>query len=202
MTGFIDGRKRKLAKLLKARIVMKERNAAELSEARWEARREINIRIVVQNALVVIQVAMVVVLTLLAGCGGMNTAAVWFAAAVGSFGFGQAWLHSGIRHAQYRSFFRDNLDKLGSQDFVAWEAFLKQARPQNFLGSHWYISTKLMFGASNLAVIAGGFFFGDSREDWWLLVGLGGVSSMALLVLLKHPPIPDAQDKATSGDVQ
>lgn len=180
---------------------MNQGNAAELAGARWEARREINIRIVIQNVLVVIQVGMIVVLTLMAGCGGMNTAALWFAAVVGSFGFGQAWLHSGIRHAQYRSFFIDNLDKCRSQHFVAWEAFLKRARPQGVLGSHWYISTKLVFGASNLAVIAGGFLFGDSSVDWWSLAGLGALSSVVLLILLKHPSIPGTQGKFSSGDV-
>lgn len=169
--------------------------SSSLDAARWEARREINLRIIIQNTILMLYVVMVSTLILLAGTGLVTGWVAWFASLFASFTLGQIWLHSGIRHAQYRMFFMSNLDLVTPVDFLPWESFLKKVRPNAILGAHWYISTKAVFGTSHLAVIvATGIEMGREslvHPDFWVLCAAGGVSSFILLYLLMHPRLPD-----------
>ncbi|MDC0992009.1 hypothetical protein OAR33_00375 [bacterium] len=176
-------------------MITPETESDHLAAARWEARREINLRIIIQNTILMVYVVMVVTLILLAGTGLVTGWVAWFASLFASFTLGQIWLHSGIRHAQYRMFFMSNLDPAVAIDFLPWESFLKKVRPDAILGAHWYISTKAVFGTSHLAVIvASGIEMGRKSlvySDFWILCAAGGVSSFILLYLLMHPRLPD-----------
>lgn len=178
-----------------------EQNDQRLSSAVWEARREINIRIVVQNIIIMLQIVMIVGLTLASGLRPGNLSVIWFTGMVGSLMFGQAWLHSGIRHAQYRAFFCENLDRHLNSDFVPWETFLKALRPPGPLGSHWYISTKALFAGSHLSILAAaaiawkGSLLRDTGFQILLVIALA--TTVASIFILRHPSLPSFDPEAS-----
>ena len=187
-------------------IIKPEIYSDQIVVARWEARREINLRIVIQNMILVVHVITIAGLMLLAGTGLVEVWTAWFVSLFTSFSLGQIWLHSGIRHAQFRMFFMRNLDRHATDDFVPWETFLKMARPRALLGAHWYISTKAVLGTSHLSVIAAAgiamgfpfFFF----PGFIVLCVTGGGSSLVLLYLLKHPPLPDFDPGLAGNEIR
>lgn len=170
-----------------------EHKDERLASAVWEARREINLRIVVQNVLVMLQILMIVGLSLASGFEPQKLAVTWFVGMAGSFMFGQAWLHSGIRHAQYRAFFRENLDLGEDRTFIPWETFLKAMRPRGVLGSHWYISTKALFAVSHLSILISALVGSHSlirSGGFQILVVVALVTSVAFVLILRHPDLP------------
>jgi hypothetical protein len=105
-------------------------------------RRELALRILLQNVLLILA------LLLFAGLAGL--ALIWprmaaLAAAVhGVAGFGLAlmWCHHGIRTRQITQFLLRDDAAAPEQD---WERWLRANRPKTLLGSRWMISTKGVF---------------------------------------------------------
>lgn len=177
-----------------------DQNDTRLASAALDARREINLRIVVQNIFIMLQILMIVGLTLASGLRPENLSVIWFTGMAGSFMFGQSWLHSDIRLAQYQAFFRENLDRHIESDFVPWETFLKGLRPPGPLGSHCYISTKALFAASHLCILVSASIAGSRslilQTEFQVLLGIAMITTVFFVLILRHPSLPQFDPQA------
>lgn len=104
-------------------------------------RRELALRILLQNLLLLLSVAVFTGFAILALA--LPHAAWAAAAAQGVAGFAAAlqWCHHGIRTKQIK----DYLLTIDSREAGGWECWLPAHRPRTFLGSRWMISTKGVF---------------------------------------------------------
>ncbi len=113
-------------------------------------RRELALRISLQNLLLIISLALFTAFALLAIAQPVTA---WAAAAAhGAVGFGATlqWCHHGIRTKQIRDYL---LTIDGGEARGGWESWLPLNRPQTLLGSRWLISTKGVFIGLQLATI-------------------------------------------------
>lgn len=110
-----------------------------------EARLEVNLRILIQNLIVILNTGQIMIWMAAVIFSDAGIFLIWFAAATTSVMLGFTWIHSGVRHAQYRQYFKDILDPASEHVVIGWEAALKKLRPHSALGSRWWISTKGVF---------------------------------------------------------
>ena len=112
-------------------------------------RRELALRILLQNLLLILSLALFTAFAILALT---RPEAAWGAAAAqgaASLGAALQWCHHGIRTKQIKEFLL-TLD-CGHAD--GWERWLPANRPRTLLGSRWMISTKGVFLGLQLAMI-------------------------------------------------
>lgn len=112
-------------------------------------RRELALRILLQNLLLILSLALFTAFAILALA---RPAAAWGAAAAhsaASLGAALQWCHHGIRTKQIKEF----LLTLDSGHTDGWERWLPANRPRTLLGSRWMISTKGVFLGLQLAMI-------------------------------------------------
>lgn len=112
-------------------------------------RRELALRILLQNLLLLLSLALFAAFGILALS---RPEAAWGAAAahgVASLGAALQWCHHGIRTKQIKEF----LLTLDSGHIDGWERWLPANRPCTLLGSRWMISTKGVFLGLELAMI-------------------------------------------------
>ena len=112
-------------------------------------RRELALRILLQNGLLVISLILFAAfsITILS-----IPESAWLAVyAHGAVGLGAAlqWCHHGIRTKQIKEYLLEIDD--GSE--IGWERWLPAHRPQTLLGSRWLISTKGVFLGLQIAMI-------------------------------------------------
>jgi multisubunit Na+/H+ antiporter MnhG subunit len=112
-------------------------------------RRELALRILLQNLLLILSLALFTAIAILALA---RPEAAWGAAAAhgaASLGAALQWCHHGIRTKQIKEF----LLTLDGGHADGWERWLPANRPHTLLGSRWMISTKGVFLGLQLAMI-------------------------------------------------
>jgi hypothetical protein len=122
----------------------------DAADDRTVLRRELALRILLQNLLLIISLALFTAFVLLALARPETT---WAAAAAhGAVGLGATlqWCHHGIRTKQIKDYLL-TIDTGGAGG--GWEHWLPLNRPRTFLGSRWLISTKGVFIGLQLAMI-------------------------------------------------
>lgn len=113
-------------------------------------RRELALRILLQNLLLILMLALFTAFAILALA---RPEVAWGAAAAqgaASLGAALQWCHHGIRTKQIKEYLLTIDD--GQTD--GWERWLPANRPRTLLGSRWMISTKGVFLGLQLAMIA------------------------------------------------
>ncbi|MFN7225544.1 MAG: hypothetical protein ACK4MS_16160 [Paracoccaceae bacterium] len=112
-------------------------------------RRELALRILLQNLLLILSLALFTAFAILALT--LPETAWAAAAAQGAVSLGAAlqWCHHGIRTRQIKQYLLTIDD--GQSD--GWERWLPANRPRSLLGSRWMISTKGVFLGLQLAMI-------------------------------------------------
>jgi multisubunit Na+/H+ antiporter MnhG subunit len=112
-------------------------------------RRELALRILLQNLLLILSLALFAAFALLALA--RPEAALGAAAAQGAASLGAVlqWCHHGIRTKQIKEY----LLTIDSSHTGGWERWLPANRPRTLLGSRWMISTKGVFLGLQLAMI-------------------------------------------------
>ncbi|MFN7222728.1 MAG: hypothetical protein ACK4MS_01755 [Paracoccaceae bacterium] len=145
-------------------------------------RRELALRILLQNLLLILSLAPFTAFALLALA---RPEAAWGAAAgQGAAGLGVAlqWCHHGIRTKQIK----DYLLTIDSAQADGWERWLPANRPRTLLGSRWMISTKGVFLGLQLAMIVLAFRMASEPDIFFI-----SVAAVLLLVsagfLLTNP---------------
>ncbi|MEY2882783.1 MAG: hypothetical protein RL490_507 [Pseudomonadota bacterium] len=135
-------------------------------------RRELALRILLQNLLLMLALLL---FTGLAGLALLRPGMAALAAAVhGVTGLGLAlvWCHHGIRTRQITQFLLRDPAAAPRQD---WEHWLRANRPRRILGTRWLISTKGVFiGLQAASLLLG----------WWLQAGQDRVPLILAGVLL------------------
>lgn len=112
-------------------------------------RRELALRILLQNLLLILSLALFGAFAILALA---QPEAAWGAAAAhgaASFGAALQWCHHGIRTKQIKEY----LVTIDTSHTDGWERWLPANRPRTLLGSRWMISTKGVFLGLQLAMI-------------------------------------------------
>lgn len=112
-------------------------------------RRELALRILLQNLLLILSLALFSAFAILALA---QLGAAWGAAAAhgaASLGAALQWCHHGIRTKQIKEY----LLTIDSSHTDGWERWLPANRPRTLLGSRWMISTKGVFLGLQLAMI-------------------------------------------------
>ncbi|MFM7052533.1 MAG: hypothetical protein ACKOYN_10435 [Planctomycetota bacterium] len=145
------------------------------------ARREIELRIAIQSAIV-----------LLVGCGAMTTMALGVAwpgsgmrlaacYALTDLLLALHWMHNDVRHAQLGLFLEVEIEPRLRSRAQGWEAFHRTLPPLTVLGSHWWVGTKGMIAASPTLVAAMAMLDQSSRQDFGLALSCVAVSFTILL---------------------
>jgi multisubunit Na+/H+ antiporter MnhG subunit len=112
-------------------------------------RRELALRILLQNLLLILALALYTAFAILALA---RPEAAWGAAAAqgaASLGAALQWCHHGIRTKQIKEY----LLTIDSGQTDGWERWLPANRPRTLLGARWMISTKGVFLGLQLAMI-------------------------------------------------
>lgn len=123
-------------------------------------RRELALRILLQNLLLILSLALFAAFGILAMTFPET---VWLAAAAhGAAGLGAVlqWCHHGIRTKQIKEYLL--LTEGERQD--GWEKWLQANRPHRLLGSRWLISTKGVFLGLQLGMIGLALHLGPVAE--------------------------------------
>lgn len=151
-----------------------------------DLRRELLLRILLQNGLLILSLALFTAFAILAL---LRPGAAWAAAAGhGAAGLGAAlqWCHHGIRTRQIKHYLlmidadTDTGDTPGQG---GWERWLPANRPQTLLGSRWLISTKGTFIGLQLAMIGLALRVAPVVDPTLALVALGLVGVTAGFLL-------------------
>lgn len=111
-------------------------------------RRELAMRILLQNALLIISV---VLFAALAAVAALAPGAAWALAVVHNTAILAAtlqWCHHGVRTMQIKQYLL-----LIDPEEKGWERWLPANRPKTLLGSRWMISTKGVFLGLGLATM-------------------------------------------------
>lgn len=112
-------------------------------------RRELALRILLQNLLLILMLALFTAFGILALA---RPEVAWGAAAAqgaASLGAALQWCHHGIRTKQIKEY----LLTIDNGQTDGWERWLPANRPRTLLGSRWMISTKGVFLGLQLAMI-------------------------------------------------
>lgn len=112
-------------------------------------RRELALRILLQNLLLILSLVLFTAFAILALALPGTAWAAAAAQGVGSLGAALQWCHHGIRTKQIK----DYLMIIDSGQTDGWERWLPANRPRSFLGSRWMISTKGVFLGLQTAMI-------------------------------------------------
>lgn len=163
-------------------------------QAVWEARREINLRIVLQNGVLCLHTTIITILLIIQITFSVNPWLVWLVGIMSSTVLAQIWLHSGVRHAQFRRYFEDVLDADTTHGLEGWESFLERMHPESSLGTRWWIRTKAVFAFTQLGfglvAIASSVLVGQSFGAGIGILVVGILFGMFTLSVLHHPPLP------------
>lgn len=178
---------------------------AWLWQAISEARREINLRIAIQNVVVIVNCLQIGVWMLILITTPADVLLLWVSAAMLSLMLGLIWVHSGVRHAQYRQYLLDVLESRLDYGMLGWESALKRLRPKSVSGSRWWLSTKGQFAFGPTVIVLVGLL--ESVEmggrslgsTFGIFVGSILVGCVVAIVLI-HPQIPRLGDEAVADD--
>lgn len=115
-------------------------------QAGWDARREVNFSMVIQNSVLCLPTSIIMALLSVQVLSGQNSWLFWLTGIMSSTVLGRIWLHNGIRHVQIRRYCEGVLDVGTKNDFESWEDFLKRMHPRSPLGTRWRFSTIFLLG--------------------------------------------------------
>lgn len=178
-------------------------------QAGWEARREVNLRIVIQNTVLCLHTSIITVLLVAQVLSGQSPWLFWLIGIMSSTVLGQIWLHNGIRHVQIRRYFEDVLDVETGNHFESWEDFLKRMHPRSPLGTRWWVSTKAIFAFTQLGfglvALLNALQTDASPGPGLGLIVMGAIFGVITIALLGHPPLPtndsgDGSPKTTDSE--
>ena len=139
-------------------VIMRQSVAAEDGPV---LRRELALRILLQNLLLIVSLVLFAAFALAALA---NPETAWAAAAAqGAAILGAAlqWCHHGIRTKQIKVYLL-TLD--GGEASGSWERWLPANRPQTILGSRWMISTKGVFIGLQLGMLLLAFLLAPALD--------------------------------------
>jgi hypothetical protein len=137
-----------------------------LSQDAVALRRELALRILLQNLLLTLSLS---VFTAFAGIALVVPESVWAAAAAqGVVGLGATlqWCHHGIRTKQIKTYI---LIAESHDAGIGWENWLPANRPRTLLGSRWLISTKGVFIGLQTALIILATRIAPEPEIFWII---------------------------------
>jgi len=113
-------------------------------------RRELALRILLQNLLLIMSLLLFTAFAILALAVPETAWAAATAQGAASLGAALQWCHHGIRTKQIKEYLL-TIDQDDAQG--GWERWLPANRPRTLLGSRWMISTKGVFLGLQLAMI-------------------------------------------------
>jgi hypothetical protein len=142
-------------------------------------RRELALRILLQNLLLIISLALFTAFAILSLA--LPLVAWGAAAAQGAVSMGAAlqWCHHGIRTKQIKQYLL-TIDR-GHDD--GWERWLPANRPGTLLGSRWMISTKGVFLGLQLAMIGLALRIGPVSDGFFVPVAVVLLLANAVFLL-------------------
>ena len=169
-------------------------------QAAWEAKREINLRIVLQNLVLCLHTTIITGLLVLQILSEVDPWLLWLVGIMSSTMLAQIWLHSGIRHVQLRRYFEDVLDVGINEELEGWESFVHRMHPDVLLGARWWISTKAIFAYAQLGMgivaIASSLLIKQPIGGGIVLLVAGIVFGVITIYSLQHPRLPDVSTKS------
>lgn len=142
-------------------------------------RRELALRILLQNLLLILSLALFAAFALLALA---RPGAAWGAAAAqgaASLGAALQWCHHGIRTKQIKEY----LLIVDSSYTGGWERWLPANRPRTLLGSRWMISTKGVFLGLQLAMIVLALWISPVPAGFFIFVSVILLLASAVFLL-------------------
>lgn len=139
---------------MKAHVVKEAiiENANSLLVEEYSAlKTEMLLRISIQNLTILTTVILYLPTALLIVIFPSFSAALAFVYGVANLALALQWCHQGVRQCALKQavLSRDKEAGRGS----SWEIWLPSQRPNNILGSRWFISTKLVFIGLNLSTL-------------------------------------------------
>ncbi len=147
-------------------------------------RREILLRIGIQNAILIFLMPLFLVAAV-AQCAFRADAEIIALAYVGAAGMGALyWIHSAARTVQMKTYLKAL--EAAEPGSGGWETWLAQNPINGILGSRWFISTKGVFVGSQLAAILVAALL--RREDAQPMLLLLSLAASALTTLLLRQP--------------
>lgn len=136
----------------------------DLAAARDDAlvlRRELSLRILLQNLLLMLSLLSFTALAGLAMIRPEQAALVAAVEGITGLGLALIWCHHGIRIRQITQFLLRDDATAPRQD---WEHWLRANRPQRLLGTRWLISTKGVFIGLQAASLLLALWLGVGRN--------------------------------------
>ncbi len=113
-------------------------------------RRELALRILLQNLLLILSLLLFAAFAILALALPETAWAAVAAHGAASLGAALQWCHHGIRTKQIKNYL---LTIVHADADGGWERWLPRNRPRTLLGSRWMLSTKAVFLGLQLAMI-------------------------------------------------
>lgn len=152
----------------------------EAAEDRTVLRRELALRILLQNLLLILSLA---IFTGFAIFSMTTPQSVWATASMhGAAGLAAAlqWCHHGIRTKQIKDYL---LSMDGGDGSNGWENWLPANRPNKLLGSLWMVSTKGVFIGLQLAMILLAIWISPSADGLFMTVSLVMVGATTFFLI-------------------
>lgn len=162
-----------------------ERTARFAIERFSAARREIDLRIAIQNLILltaVISAQVFCVLALMHRTDGVALSLIFSGAVQAS---ALIWGHNGIRHAQIRCYVVEVIEPRMASAGEGWEAFVEAVRPSDALGTRWRLSTYGVFCGAQALVGAACWYASGA----WSCLVVAFIGSVLTVLLLSHPPL-------------
>ncbi len=147
--------------------------------------REMTVRIVFQNAILVLQVVLFFAVALLQVHAPAKAGQFAFAFGLTGLLLAAMWCHHGARQAQIKTYLLILEERYRLMD--GWESWLPKNRIGGRLGSRWFISTKGLFMATIVASVGLGIVLDASvlgRLGEFLATALAAI---AIGLLLSNP---------------
>lgn len=162
-----------------------ERTARFALERFSAVRREVDLRIAIQNLIllaVVVSAQVFCVLALMHRSDGVALSLIFGGAVQVS---ALIWGHNGVRHAQIRCYVVEVIEPRMASAGEGWEAFLEAVRPSDALGTRWRLSTYGIFCGTQALVGAACWYASGA----WSCLVVAFLGSVLAVLLSWHPPL-------------
>jgi len=152
----------------------------DAAEDRAVLRRELALRILLQNLLLILSLAVFSGFAIFAMTVPQGA---WAAASMhGAAGLAAAlqWCHHGIRTKQIKDYL---LSMDGGAGSNGWENWLAANRPKTLLGSRWMISTKVVFIGLQFAMMVLAVWISPSADGFFMTVSVVMVGATTVFLI-------------------